>query len=239
MVTESKISIEEYIQWKSAQTNNNAYSSRDTSEDSDDEIGELIFQQSRTGKARAEVERNSASDTTNVLCQNESDSSPPSNRGESKPPIIADDSPPLKQSVDYQQVRELCHTQRCIEIAVKEGRCQMHGRGERRICKKEGCTNYVQKGGVCKRHGAVVKRKACSHEGCTNITQKRGVCVRHGAPRKICSHEGCTTYVQKGGVCCKHGANKTIKKRKTCSHKGCTKQVQKRGLCIRHGANKL
>ena len=37
MVTESKISIEEYMQWKSAQTNY-AYSSRDTPEDSDDEI---------------------------------------------------------------------------------------------------------------------------------------------------------------------------------------------------------
>ena len=49
MVTESKIFIEE-LQWKSAQTN-------DASEDSFDEIGELIYQQSRTGKARAEAER--------------------------------------------------------------------------------------------------------------------------------------------------------------------------------------
>ena len=43
MVTKSKFSIEEYLQWKSAQTNGNAYSSRDASEDSDDEIGELVY----------------------------------------------------------------------------------------------------------------------------------------------------------------------------------------------------
>ena len=254
MVTESKISIEEYLQWKSSQTSD---ASRDEPEDSDDEIGELIYNQSRTGKARAEVVRNSASDS-NVLYQNESNSPPPSNRVQSKPPIIANDSSPLF---------DLCHSQGCTEI-VKEGSCQMHGRGGgkclkhvlilkkkmmkkkriRRKCSVDGCSSIAQKGGVCyihrpdrkskkKKYKPRVREYTCSTDGCKNKAYiEGGKCLKHGGKqvKKTCEHDRCTNTVVKGGVCIRHGALV-----KTCSMEGCNNQVQNRGVCVKHGAKKV
>lgn len=164
-------------------------------DDSDEEIGALIYQSSRTAKAIAKVEK-----MTPVA------------------PAMSKRDAPHKPNgpAPTKRVRRECSIADCTKWSNHGGR---HG-AKHKTCTFEGCTNNAVKGGVCIRHGA--KRKTCSREGCTNNAVKGGVCVRHGAKQKTCTFEGCANNAKKGGICIRHGAKRS---RKKCSDEGCTKTM--------------
>lgn len=128
--------------------------------------------------------------------------------------------------VPKKQVHQKCSVGECKNMARKGRVCIRHG-AKVKTCRHEGCNSNVRQGGVCMKHGAKVKM--CSHEGCTKHIQSRGVCIRHGANYPVCSHRGCTKHVQNGGVCSKHGAIHLA-----CSHEGCNSQARRGRFCRRH-----
>jgi len=145
--------------------------------DSDDEIGALIYQQSRTAKARAAVSEKAKAKRT--IPNEESDYA----------------SQPKKTPS-----RRVCSHEGCDKYAQRRGVCIRHGGKppSRRRCSHEGCTNVAQNGGICVRHGA--KRKGCSQEGCMNNAVKGGVCFSHRAKYREYSYKGYTSKSQRGGV---------------------------------------
>ena len=176
---------------------------------SEDQIGDMIYNNSGTAKARAAeaVANNKPAPYDSVTSTNVS-----SNKRRSD--SVHDEQKEKKRVYDI----NICSSDGSTNIAQKVGVCYRHG-------------------DVYYRHRANEFRKTCSHEGCTSQAKRGGVCIRHGAPRntKLCKQEGCTNIVIRGGVCWGHGAKDTAKR---CNHEGCTNHVIRGGVCCRHGAIK-
>jgi len=215
-------------------------------DDSDEELGGLIWKSSRTAKAVADAKKTEKCEHS----ANQNESSIPTESGtiskgdelgqkygarqnsavptkRTIPAEGGDDSTPPKRSRGSP-----CSEEGCTNKAQSRGVCGRHG--GRPTCSHEGCTNNAVKGGVCIEHGANRTSKTCSHDGCSNYPRKGGVCVRHGAnsgaKRKSCSKEGCASIAKTGGVCRRHGPKRT---KKTCSHEGCSTNARKEGFCRR------
>ena len=168
-------------------------------DDSDEELGNMIYESSRTAKKfreEAESVQESESHASSKNTQLNSNGRSPER-----------DTTPATNECTKVKRRKACSREGCTNKAREGGVCCRHG-AKKKICSHEGCTNRVQKWGVCIRHGAILKKRICRHEGCTNVIVRRGVCKRHGAKvkRRTCSHEGCTNNAIKGGVCKRHGA---------------------------------
>ena len=169
-------------------------------DDSDEELGELIYRSSRTARIRADaaaslqamIMADSASHVDDVLATKR---------------MLPEGGGPAGRP--EKRARRICSREGCNNQLQNNGVCFRHGAKKiHKKCSHEGCPNIAMKGGVCWSHGA--KRKKCSHEGCLKSAVKGGMCWGHGE-RATCSHEGCSNLAQKGGVCCSHGAKRICK----------------------------
>ena len=249
MVTESKISIEEYMQWKSAQTNY-AYSSRDTPEDSDDEIGELIYQQSCTGKAIAKASASSAfgcSCVDNIA----------RNKMVTKRAVLTID----EYIIRWKSAQIKCLAGGCKRKAQAGGKCIKHGgklkdnrykfRGEPEDSDEEiGELIYQQ---------SRTRKTGAEAENCCDFTNQASILkyfkcytgkgrllpllykleeldTQEAKCNYMCSWRNMTKPQQEQYKAKERRKREEV--RKTCKVEGCTKQAQKDGVCYRHGAKR-
>jgi len=221
------------------------------STDDEDELGALIYNSSRTAKARASAKKEESATHANGKCDGSVNQNP-CHESEGGVTVSKDtdfggqDDAPQESSVpkktmihvaEYNRTAPkiqmdcvICSVTGCINRPIKGGTCIMHGGGgNHNECSHNGCMEKSQTESVCDAHGVT-----CNDEECTIFAQKGGVCIKHAAKvtRKTCSHEGCTNNVKniKEDACWRHGENRCI-----CSHRGCIGQVVDRGACRKHG----
>ena len=200
-------------------------------DDSDEEIGRLVYESLHTARARsrhAEIQGVAVSTATHERLPDQNQSS--NNLGH----MSTNDITPRGANWD-----QTYSTHGNSLIPAKRRRTADEGNGPAppKIPPKTchvGYTKMAQEGGVCISHGTNVAPKRRNHGVCNNQAAYGGICVRHGGDLKQkCSHEECTNIDLRGGVCIRHGATKT---RRLCSHRGCTNISVQGGVCIRHGA---
>ena len=165
---------------------------RDTSSidnnDSDEELGDLIYQQSRTAKARqAETKKVAASTDTYECSTNQNQSS--NIIGRVSIPSECDD---ILSGADWDQpysVREKIPVPTKRKITTEGGNCPAPPKTPDKTCHKW-YTNKAQEGEACISHDTKIACKGCSHGGCNNQAVNGGICVIHGGnerwlPRRL------------------------------------------------------
>lgn len=219
-------------------------SSRDSEEDEDEALGELIYRSSATAKALARA--------VPLEKRSEGGGAPRGRRKRKADSIEGDDDDDVGSK---EQERAVCSVGGCKNKAERGGICRKHGGKQLRVykrCSRGDCANRAVKGGLCWRHGAHRssapeekrsegdgappgrgKREAGSIEGDDDDDEDVASKEQEQEQRAVCcSVDGCKNKAQLGGVCYKHGGKQ---ERRRCSREGCANNAAKGGVCWRHG----
>ena len=159
-------------------------------DNSDEEMGRLIYQSIHTARARARHAQRQGLASSTATHEHLPDQNQSSNSlGHMSISDITLSGAGWNQTCSAHG-ESLVLVKR--KIAADEGNGPAPPTVPRKTC-HAGHTTVVQEGGVCISQSTNVTCKRCSHGVCTNQVANRGTCVRHGRNRKTkCSHEECT-----------------------------------------------
>ena len=182
-------------------------------DDSNEELGNSIYQRSPTATARARQ-----AETQNVAATTATHERLP-------------DQNQSLNSLSHNSAHGTILVPAKRQIATDKGNSPTPLKMPRTTC-HVGPTKKAREGGVYISHGKKVAPKRCGHGVCNNQAANGGICVRQGANQKRKgSNEECTNIALTGGGCMGYGSTPASR---LCSHGGCTNRAQQGGICVSH-----